>query len=110
MSNEQTSNGATIDAPAEDNQWMLWEVFVQPQAGAPHEHCGSVHAADAEQALQNARDVYARRSEGRNLWVVPTVAITSSTPEDVGPFFDPGDDKPYRHPQFYKAPRGVRMF
>ena len=31
-------------------------------------------------------------------------------PEDVGPFFDPGNDKPYRHPQFYSAPRGVRVF
>ena len=39
-------------------------MFIQPKPGAPHEHCGSVHAVDAEQALQNARDVYARRSEG----------------------------------------------
>ena len=96
--------------PNGDSQWPLWEVFVQPQDGAPHEHAGSVHAADAETALQNARDVYARRNEGRNLWVVPTQAITASTPEDMGPFFDPANDKPYRHPQFYKAPRGVRMF
>jgi ring-1,2-phenylacetyl-CoA epoxidase subunit PaaB len=27
----------------------------------------------------------------------------------MGPFFDPGNDKPYRHPQFYKIPRGVRV-
>ena len=27
---------------------------------------------------------------------------------DAGPFFDPGADKAYRHPQFYKVPRGVR--
>ena len=93
-----------------DTQWPLWEVFAQPSDGAPHEHVGSVHAADAETALQNARDVYARRNEGRNLWVVPTAAITASTPEDMGPFFDPANDKPYRHPQFYKAPRGVRVF
>ena len=92
-----------------DTQWPLWEVFVQPSSGAPHEHVGSVHAADAETALQNARDVYARRNEGRNLWVVPTAAITASTPEDMGPFFDPANDKPYRHPQFFKAPRGVRV-
>ena len=24
-------------------------------------------------------------------------------------FFDPGNDKPYRHPQFYTVPRGVRV-
>lgn len=88
-------------------QWPLWEVFIQEQQGAPHEHAGSVHAVDREHALQNARDVYGRRG-GISLWVVATSHITASTPEDVGPFFDPGDDKPYRHPQFYRVPRGVR--
>ena len=49
------------EALAPDSQWPLWEVFTQSEQGAPHEHAGSLHAADAEQALQNARDVYARR-------------------------------------------------
>ena len=92
-----------------DSQWPLWEVFVQPPNGEPHEHVGSVHAVNAEQALQNARDVYTRRSEGVSIWVVPTANITASTPEDMGPFFDPANDKAYRHPQFYKVPRGVRV-
>ncbi len=100
----------TARSSTADSQWPLWEVFIQPKPGAPHEHCGSVHAADAEQALLNARDVYARRNEGINLWVVPTAAITASTPDDMGPFFDPANDKAYRHPQFYKAPRGVKVF
>ena len=91
-----------------DNQWPLWEVFVAPGKAAPHEHVGSLHAVDKEQALQNARDVYARRNEGISIWVVPSVAITASTPEDMGSFFDPANDKAYRHPQFYKVPRGVR--
>ena len=110
--NDAGSTGGSA-APAHvpgDSQWPLWEVFVQPPGGAPHEHAGSVHAVDAESALQNARDVYARRGEGVSIWVVRSVAITASTPEDVGPFFDPGDDKPYRHPQFYKVPRGVRVY
>ena len=51
-------------AATADTQWPLWEVFTQRAQGAPHEHAGSVHAADAEHALQNARDVYARRGEG----------------------------------------------
>ena len=99
--------GASSDAVG---QWPLWEVFLQPPKGAPFEHAGSVHAVDAESALQNARDIYTRRGEAVNIWVVPTSAITASTPDDVGPFFDPGNDKPYRHPQFYTAPRGVRIF
>jgi ring-1,2-phenylacetyl-CoA epoxidase subunit PaaB len=69
-----------------------------------------VHAPDGELALQNARVVYARRGEAVNLWVVPTASIVASAPSDAGPFFEPGNDKPYRHPQFYIAPRGVRIF
>jgi ring-1,2-phenylacetyl-CoA epoxidase subunit PaaB len=91
-----------------DTQWPLWEVFTQSAQGAPHEHAGSVHAPDAETALQNARDVYSRRSEAISIWVVPSEAIVASQPEDVGPFFDPAADKVYRHPQFYKVPKGVR--
>lgn len=88
-----------------DTQWPLWEVFTQPKSGKPHEHAGSLHAPDAEMALQNARDVYARRNEAVNIWVVPSEHIRASTPDDVGPFFDPANDKPYRHPQFYNVPR-----
>jgi ring-1,2-phenylacetyl-CoA epoxidase subunit PaaB len=91
-----------------DSQWPLWEVFTQEAQGAPHEHAGSLHAADAEQAMQNARDVYARRGGVISLWVIPSGAIMASTPDESGPFFDPGADKAYRHPQFYKIPRGVR--
>jgi ring-1,2-phenylacetyl-CoA epoxidase subunit PaaB len=92
-------------------EWPLWEVFVQEgNAGDPHSHAGSVHAPDRELALQNARDVYARRGKVRSIWVVPASYITASTPEDVGSFFDPAEDKVYRHPQFYKVPRGVKVF
>ena len=94
----------------DERSWPLWEVFTQGRDGAPHEHAGSVHATDAEHALQNARDVYARRNEGISLWVVPSASITASTPDDMGPFFDPANDKAYRHPQFYKVPRGVKVF
>src|SRR5580765_1529144 len=83
----------TANAPR-DSQWPLWEVFVQPPGGEPHEHAGSVHAVDAESALQNARDVYARRGEAVSIWVVRSGQITASTPDDMGPFFDPGNDKP----------------
>ena len=105
-----TSSGSDTAGEGGNTQWPLWEVFTQGDRGRPHEHAGSVHAADAEQALQNARDVYARRGEAVNLWVVPTTSIVASAPSDAGPFFDPGNDKPYRHPQFYIAPRGVRVF
>jgi ring-1,2-phenylacetyl-CoA epoxidase subunit PaaB len=59
-------------------------------------------------ALQNARDIYTRRNEGTSLWVVPSQYIVASTPEEVGSFFDPANDKVYRHPTFYTVPEGVK--
>ncbi len=91
-----------------NDQWPLWEVFTQKKRGAPHQHAGSVHAPDPEMALQNARDVYARRSEAVNIWVVPSSEITASNPSDKESFFDPADDKIYRHPQFYEVPRAAK--
>jgi len=87
--------------------WPLWEVFVRSKAGLAHKHVGSVHAADAEMALENARDLYTRRGEGASLWVVPSTAIVASDPDDKEALFDPADDKIYRHPPFYDIPEDV---
>jgi ring-1,2-phenylacetyl-CoA epoxidase subunit PaaB len=92
-----------------DTQLTVYEVFVQNKSGRPHEHVGNVHAADSEMALQNARDVYARRGHPESIWVVPAEYITATSPSDTGPFFDPADDKAYRHPLFYKIPKGVNV-
>lgn len=113
MPNDRAAMATSADKSAHnptDSQWGVWEVFVQGPRGEAHEHAGSVHAVDAEQALLNARDVYSRRGEAVSIWVVPSAWITASTPDDVGPFFDPANDKPYRHPQYYKVPRGVKVF
>jgi ring-1,2-phenylacetyl-CoA epoxidase subunit PaaB len=92
---------------SQSSQGPLWEVFVQKKSGQPFVHCGNVHAFDKEMALQNARDVYTRRNEGIALWVVPSEAIVASSPEDIGPFFEPANDKIYRHPTFYHIPDGI---
>ena len=72
-----------------------------------HKHAGSLHAADAEMAIQNARDVYTRRQEGVSIWVVPAEAISASSPDEKDVLFDPANDKVYRHPTFYKLPDEV---
>lgn len=92
-----------------DTQWNLWEVFLQFKSGKPHEHVGNVHAPDAELAIQNARDVYARRDNPISIWVVPSNNIVATTPEDNDSFFDPANSKVYRHPLFYKIPKGVNV-
>ncbi|MBV8614752.1 MAG: 1,2-phenylacetyl-CoA epoxidase subunit B [Acetobacteraceae bacterium] len=86
----------------------LWEVFVRPRNGLAHRHVGSIHAADAELALQAARDTFTRRGEGLSIWVVPSAAITASDPADKGPFFESAEGKVYRHPTFYDVPEGAK--
>lgn len=87
--------------------WPLWEVFVRARRGLSHQHAGSLHAPDAIMALRNARDVYTRRGEGVSIWVVPSAAISASSPDEKDAFFDPAADKAYRHPSFYDVPDGV---
>ncbi|MBK9319329.1 MAG: 1,2-phenylacetyl-CoA epoxidase subunit B [Bacteroidetes bacterium] len=94
---------------SKSQEWPSWEVFTQNKNGEAHEHAGNVHAPDAEVALMNARDVYGRRQEAVNIWVVPSAAITASTPEDVGSFFDPANDKMYRWPNYFKTPDGIKQ-
>ncbi len=89
------------------SQWTLFEVFVRSKHGLNHKHVGSLHAADAEMAIENARDLYTRRSEGVSIWVVPSDAITATTSDEKAPLFDPSDDKVYRHASFYELPDEV---
>ena len=85
----------------------LWEVFIRPRNGLAHKHVGSLHASDEVMALQSARDVYTRRGEGNSIWVVPSVAITASDPDQAAENFEPASDKIYRHPTFYDIPDEV---
>lgn len=87
--------------------WPLWEVFIRSKQGLSHKHVGSLHAADAQMAIENARDVYTRRNEGVSIWVVESKYMHAST-EDAEAFFDPANDKIYRHPTFYDLPDEVK--
>jgi ring-1,2-phenylacetyl-CoA epoxidase subunit PaaB len=66
-----------------DTQLPRYQVFLQEKSGAPHQDVGSVHAADPEMALQNARDVFVRRPECVNLWVVPANKIYAKTEQEL---------------------------
>jgi ring-1,2-phenylacetyl-CoA epoxidase subunit PaaB len=88
--------------------WPLWEIFIRSKNGLSHKHAGSLHAADAEMAIENARDVYTRRNEGVSIWVVESKHITASSPNQTDSLFDPANDKVYRHPTFYNLPDEVK--
>lgn len=67
-----------------DTQWPRYEVFQQDKPGQAHYNAGSVHAPDAEMALLNARDVFARRPRCHSMWVVPESAITAWSYQELG--------------------------
>lgn len=89
------------------NNWPLWEVFIRSKQGLNHKHVGSLRAADAEMAVENARDVYTRRSEGISIWVVESKEIFASDPSEADSLYEPADSKIYRHPTFYDVPDGI---
>ena len=88
-------------------EWPLWEVFIRSKQGLNHKHVGSLRAADEEMAIENARDVYTRRSEGVSIWVVESRHIAASDPNDADSLYEPSNSKVYRHPTFYDVPDGV---
>ncbi len=89
--------------------WPLWEVFIRSKQGLDHKHVGSLHAVDAQMAIENARDVYTRRQEGVSIWVVESKYIHASNPDDAESFYEPANDKVYRHPTFYNLPDEVKQ-
>jgi ring-1,2-phenylacetyl-CoA epoxidase subunit PaaB len=90
-----------------ESQWPLWEVFLRSKQGLDHKHVGSLHAADAQMAIENARDVYTRRLEGVSIWVVQSKDIHASNPDEAASLYEPANDKAYRHPTFYNLPDEV---
>ena len=105
---KETSGGANAAiGQMNTNEWPLWEVFIRSKAGLDHKHAGSLHAADAQMAIDNARDVYTRRSEGVSIWVVESEHIHASEMSESASLFEPAYDKVYRHPTFYEIPDEV---
>jgi ring-1,2-phenylacetyl-CoA epoxidase subunit PaaB len=113
--NESSKSGvsAKMASPTgggrEGAEWPLWEVFIRSKQGLDHKHVGSLHAADAQMAIENARDVYTRRQEGVSIWVVESKHVHASNPDDAESFYEPANDKVYRHPTFYDLPDEVKQ-
>ncbi|MCP4358967.1 MAG: phenylacetic acid degradation protein [Chloroflexi bacterium] len=66
-----------------DTQWPRYEIFKQDRPGKPHESIGTVHAIDGEMALQNGRDLFARRPRCHSLWAARADIIFSKTAAEL---------------------------
>jgi len=109
LERDRAASGAptTKEVDMTDKEWPLYEVFIRSKSGLSHRHAGSIHAADDQMALDAARDTYTRRSEGVSIWVVRSSQSVASDPAETAAFFEPAEDKIYRHPTFYEMPDGV---
>jgi ring-1,2-phenylacetyl-CoA epoxidase subunit PaaB len=102
------SNDTSLGDRGKQSDWPLWEIFIRSKQGLDHKHVGSLHATDAQMAIENARDVYTRRMEGISIWVVESKYIHASNPDEAEAFYEPAEDKVYRHPTFYDLPDEVK--
>lgn len=111
---EQSAGGDAVNekvkatATADVNAWPLWEVFIRSKQGLDHKHAGSLHATDAQMAIENARDVYTRRQEGISIWVVESKHIHATKADESASLYEPANDKIYRHPSFYVLPEEIK--
>jgi ring-1,2-phenylacetyl-CoA epoxidase subunit PaaB len=63
-------------------QWPVYQVFERLAPDKPMRASGSVHAVDAETALENAWAVYGRRPNGVSFCVVPRSEIVTKPREE----------------------------
>ena len=105
---DKNSGGSNDPLKAGTDEWPLWEIFIRSKQGLDHKHVGSLHAVDAQMAIENARDVYTRRQEGVSIWVIESKNIHASDPDDAESMYDPANDKVYRYPTFYDLPDEVK--
>lgn len=71
----------------------IYEVFLKREGKEEFRHAGSLEAADDELGLVLARETYARRAEGDQLWLVDRSHVVEAEPG----FLTANADKPHRH-------------
>jgi len=76
---------ASGEPKAPMDQFITFEVFVQPKEGKPFQHEGIVHAPNLEMAYVLAKETFTRRFVCVSLYVVETgnVAVSPMTAGDV---------------------------
>jgi phenylacetate-CoA oxygenase PaaH subunit len=75
-----------------------WEVFRREKDGDPMRHGGSVMAPDATLAVHYAREMFGRRQESAQLWVVRRADIHDLADPDL---LKPPLDRSFKKPGGY---------
>lgn len=104
-----STNSEQLTPKPELDQHQTFEVFHQQKSGAHHVHVGSVHAPNSELALIVAKEVYGRRGQTVNLWVVRTADIITMSSADADVFVTT-PEKAYREVAAYMVRNKVEAF
>ena len=89
-------------------EWPLFEIFIRAKSGLSHRHVGSLHAPDAQMAIDHARDLYTRRGEGVSIWAIESKNICASDPAESTALFEPAEDKITGTRPFMRYPKEWR--
>ena len=97
----------SMSASTQQRMAAVGSVRPQPRRASTTSTAAACTPPTPKMAIQLARDVYTRRQEGTSVWVVRSDQIVASDPGDKDMYFDPMEDKVYRHPTFYELPESV---
>jgi ring-1,2-phenylacetyl-CoA epoxidase subunit PaaB len=100
------AEGGRMNTPALSKTGPCGKCSSAARQGLDHKHCGSLHASDAQMACRwRARSTRGARKAPACGWCEQR--HHASDPGDKAMFFDPMEDKVYRHPTFYELPDEV---
>ncbi len=92
----------------EQKEAEQWEVFFRTKQGLSHKHVGSISMNTASKVIAEAIQIYGDSLKITNVWVVPSAKINASDPAESESFYDPAEDKLFRHATFYDLPDEVK--
>ncbi len=81
-------------------EMAVYEVFGRERKGEPHKHAGSLLACDADMAVLLAQELFCRRKEYVQIWVVPRDAVRQAPVGDAA--LGPEPRRIYRSGEGYR--------
>jgi len=106
---EQVYEHPQFEKPATETQGVQqWEVFFRTKQGLSHKHVGSITTDQASTAISEAIKIYGDSLKITNVWVVPSTRINASDPAESESFYDPAENKLFRHATFYVLPDEIK--
>jgi ring-1,2-phenylacetyl-CoA epoxidase subunit PaaB len=105
---EEIEHPGPPPAPKGNGDPQRYQVFIKRTQAGSHEHVGAVSAESEPAAMGEAVRSFGT-VDALVWWVVPENRIGRTGAADVGSFFGPAKDKPYRDQAFYHTTTLMRQ-